>query len=119
MLANSNTNPLAANLGPRMRRIMTDEHPTGAEYQGTATGKYTTEEHLRAQQEQLSASTGKPLHDPEKVHPAGEDPGIPEEPSANPVTETPEVTDTTGQHDAGGESTPPLGAGDQNSGDQG
>lgn len=44
------------------------EHETiQPEYQGTAGGAYSTEEHLRAQQEQKSASTGKPLIDPADV----------------------------------------------------
>lgn len=58
------------------------EHETlEPEYTGTVGGAYSTEEHLKAQQEQLSASTGKPLHDPAEVaHP--DDAGDHDDPTA-------------------------------------
>lgn len=52
------------------------------EYQGPVGGAYTTEEHLKAQNEQLSASDGKPL---------------------NPDAEN--ETPTGGKHDATGDAT--------------
>lgn len=67
------------------------EHETiEPEYTGTVGGAYSTEEHLKAQQEQISAQTGKPLIDPADVaHPA--DAGDHDDPAAPADTETPAV----------------------------
>lgn len=40
------------------------EHSADENYQPPAGGAYTAEEHLKAQQQQVSAQTGKPLHEP-------------------------------------------------------
>lgn len=51
---------------------MSDQDEAAPGYNGPNQGAYTTEEHLKAQQTQLSASTGKPLHEtapePEEAH---------------------------------------------------
>lgn len=54
---------------------MAEHEAIGPDYQGTAAGQYSADEHLRAQQEQLGSQTGKPLHEPSEVEnpdPAGD-----------------------------------------------
>jgi hypothetical protein len=41
---------------------MADTEETPARYNDPAPGQYSTEEHLKAQQEQTSAVNGEPLH---------------------------------------------------------
>lgn len=95
---------------------MSNHESDDPSYDGTRTGQYPVEEHLAAQQNQLSASTGKPLHEtaPE-----------PEQATAQPTPEgigdTVEATDDTAGtgdgNDAGvTETVPPIGKGSAKSG---
>lgn len=78
------------------------EHETiEPEYTGTVGGAYSTEEHLRAQQEQKSATTGQPLIDPaDVVHPdnAGDhdDPTAPESGDTAPTGPATPASDEPG-----------------------
>lgn len=71
---------------------MTDQSDPNPDYAGTVGGAYSTEEHLKAQQVQKSASTGKPLHEQGNpgVYPDDDDtdtePATPAE-SAEPVSD--------------------------------
>lgn len=91
------------------------EHETiEPEYRGTVAGQYSAEEHLRAQQEQHSASTGKPLIDPGDVaHPADTgDHDDPTAPAPDGGVTSPSFGDAGRESDQGqGQSapTPPVG----------
>lgn len=79
---------------------MSDHDSDAPGYNGPNQGAYSTEEHLKAQQEQLSASTGKPLHEtapePEAAHAEPTPAGIGDDVASEPA----------GTNDATGESAP-------------
>jgi hypothetical protein len=81
---------------------MSDTEGVPASYNEPAPGQYSTEEHLKAQQEQTSAVNGEPLHpelsdDSELTDPAevGQKPPSPQD-SADDA-------DKAGKHDKGSE----------------
>lgn len=92
---------------------MSDTDTNAPGYNGPQGGAYTTEEHLKAQQEQLSASTGKPLHEtapePQDAHAEPTPQGIGDDINAdgsehNDATgnSAPEHNDVTGDQPAPG-----------------
>lgn len=74
-------NPLAARTGLGSEHTMAKVDAPEPQYQGPVGGAYTTEEHLKAQNEQLSASDGKPLNpDAENETPTGGKHDAPQDP---------------------------------------
>lgn len=81
---------------------MSDTEQTPPEYNEAGPGQYSTEEHLKAQQEQTSAVNGEPLHPELSSDSELTDPAQVGQTPPTPVDSAP-ADDKSGKHDKGSE----------------